>query len=211
MTRQYRYRARMVISVAMEQPSSRRPQGNGSQPESDERAALEALVEKVVGAAYEVSNVLGAGFLEKIYERALIEELSLRSLRVKAQAPFPVAYRGKHIGTYAADLVVEDRLLVEVKCAEHLSNQLPEGVGAQARVAHQLPSPEGGVASSSPRALIRSPFSSSTGAPPGACGVHSRLFAFIRGSSKLRRFPRTRSVRRASGFVVCWACSAAWR
>jgi len=62
---------------------------------SEERAALEALVETVIGAAYEVSNVLGAGFLEKIYERALIEELGLRSLRVKAQAPFPVAYKGK--------------------------------------------------------------------------------------------------------------------
>ena len=103
--------------------SSRRPRRNGSEPESDERASLEALVEKVVGAAYEVSNVLGAGFLEKIYERALIEELRLGGLRVAAQAPFPVAYKGKHIGTYAADLVVEDRLLVEVKCADQLSHE----------------------------------------------------------------------------------------
>jgi GxxExxY protein len=39
-----------------------------------------------------VSNVLGAGFLEKIYERALIEELGLRGLRLKPQAPYPVAY-----------------------------------------------------------------------------------------------------------------------
>jgi GxxExxY protein len=93
------------------------------EPESEERAALEALAEKVIGAAYEVSNVLGAGFLEKIYERALIEELGLRGLPVKAQPPFPVAYNGKHIGTYAADLVIDDRLLVEVKCVEHFSNE----------------------------------------------------------------------------------------
>jgi GxxExxY protein len=93
------------------------------EPLTEERATLEALVETVVGAAYEVSNILGAGFLEKIYERALIEELGLRGLRVKAQAPFPVAYKGKHIGTYAADLVIEDRLLVEVKCVEHFSNE----------------------------------------------------------------------------------------
>ena len=99
------------------------PQKNGSEFRTDERAALEALVETVVGAAYEVSNVLGAGFLEKVYERALIEELSFRSLRVKAQAPFPVVYKGKHIGTYSADLVVEDRLLVEVKCVEQFSNE----------------------------------------------------------------------------------------
>jgi GxxExxY protein len=103
--------------------SSRGPQRNGREPESDERASLEALVETVIGAAYEVSNVLGAGFLEKIYERALVEELRLRGLRVTVQAPFPVAYKGKHIGTYAADLVVEDRLLVEVKCADQLSNE----------------------------------------------------------------------------------------
>ena len=91
--------------------------------QSDERASLEALVEKVIGAAYEVSNVLGAGFLEKIYERALMEELNLRGIRVKAQAPYPVAYKGKLIGTYAADLVVEDRLLVEVKCVDAFSNE----------------------------------------------------------------------------------------
>jgi GxxExxY protein len=103
--------------------ASNRSRGNGSEPRSEDRDSLETLVEIVIGAAYEVSNVLGAGFLEKIYERALIEELRLRGLRVTAQAPFPVAYKGKHIGTYAADLVVDDRLLVEVKCAEHLSNE----------------------------------------------------------------------------------------
>jgi GxxExxY protein len=107
----------------MIEESSNQPRSNGSEPESDERASLEALVETVIGAAYEVSNVLGEGFLEKIYERALIEELGLRGLRVKAQAPFPVAYKGRHIGTYSADLVVEDRLLVEVKCVEQFSNE----------------------------------------------------------------------------------------
>jgi GxxExxY protein len=103
--------------------SSNHQRRNAREPESADRTALEALVETVIGAAYEVSNVLGAGFLEKIYERALIEELGVRGLRVKAQAPFPVAYKGKHIGTYAADLVIEDRLLVEVKCVEHFSNE----------------------------------------------------------------------------------------
>jgi len=51
----------------VERKSNARPQRNGSEPESPERAALESLVEAVVGAAYEVSNVLGAGFLEKLY------------------------------------------------------------------------------------------------------------------------------------------------
>jgi len=107
----------------VERKSNPRPQRNGREPESPERAALEALVEAVVGAAYEVSNVLGAGFLEKLYERALIEELQLRGIPVAAQATFPVAYKGKHIGTYAADLVVDGRLLVEIKCADQLSNE----------------------------------------------------------------------------------------
>jgi GxxExxY protein len=98
-------------------------QGKGSESESGERTKLETLVEKVVGSAYEVSNVLGAGFQEKIYERALIEELSLRGVRVKAQAAFPVTYKGKHMGTYSADLVADGQLLVEVKCVEQFSNE----------------------------------------------------------------------------------------
>ena len=83
----------------MERKSNPRPQSNGREPESPERAALEALVKVVVGAVYEVSNVLGAGFLEKLYERALIEELRLRGIPVAAQATFPVAYKGKNVGT----------------------------------------------------------------------------------------------------------------
>ena len=66
---------------------------------------------------------MGAGFLEKLYERALIEELRLRGIPVAAHATFPVAYKGTHIGTYAADLVVDGRLLVEIKCADQLSNE----------------------------------------------------------------------------------------
>ena len=50
--------------------------------------SLDTLVEMVVGAAYEVANVLGAGFLEKVYERALTRELALRGLTVRSQAPF---------------------------------------------------------------------------------------------------------------------------
>ncbi len=104
-------------------PDPSRPAANSASPESAERASLEALVETVVGAAYEVSNVLGAGFLEKVYERALMQELSLRDLRAATQRPFPIAYKGKNVGAYSADLVVEDRLLVEVKCVEQFSNE----------------------------------------------------------------------------------------
>jgi len=105
------------VSKQLQRP----PRAGGS--DSDERARLEALAEKVIGAAYEVSNVLGSGFLEKIYERALIEELRLRGIRVQPQATFPVTYKGKPIGNFAADLVVDDCLLVEAKCVERFSSE----------------------------------------------------------------------------------------
>jgi GxxExxY protein len=96
------------------------PRMNTNEHES-ERA--DAAFEAVVGAAYEVGNVLGAGFLEKIYERALARECLLRGLSVRTQAPYPVSYKGEGVGDYVADLVVEDCLLVELKCADQISNE----------------------------------------------------------------------------------------
>ena len=90
---------------------------------SPEKAFLDTVFEHVVGAVYEVSNVLGAGFLEKVYERALLKELALRGLRAQAQAPFSVVYKGQLIGEYVADILVEDQLIVELKCADNLSNE----------------------------------------------------------------------------------------
>jgi GxxExxY protein len=66
------------------------------------------LTEGVIGSAFEVANVLGSGFLEKLYERALIRELALRGLSAKAQVSFPVCYKGQYVGEYVADLVVEE-------------------------------------------------------------------------------------------------------
>ncbi|SRR5579871_3376558 len=81
------------------------------------------LVERVIGAIYEVSNVLGAGFLEKVYERALARELALRGLGVKAQVRFSVNYKGQSVGEYVADLVVEDELVLELKCVDEFCNE----------------------------------------------------------------------------------------
>jgi GxxExxY protein len=80
----------------------------------------EALSEKVIGAVFEVANTLGAGFLEKVYERALVKELRLRGMRVEAQAPMDVIYKGDSVGNYLADIVVEEELVVELKCADRL-------------------------------------------------------------------------------------------
>jgi GxxExxY protein len=84
---------------------------------------LDCLVERVVGAAYEVSNVLGAGFLEKVYERALLRELILRGLNVRSQAAFPVGYKDQCVGEYVADLLIEEKLIVELKCVDQFANE----------------------------------------------------------------------------------------
>src|SRR5215471_3325932 len=81
------------------------------------------LTEAVIGSAFEVSNMLGPGFLEKVYERALIRELALRELRAKPQTVLPVCYKGQPVGDYIADLVVEGRLIVELKCVECFSKE----------------------------------------------------------------------------------------
>ena len=84
---------------------------------------LNALSEEVLAAVFEVSNTLGAGFLEKVYQRALIRELSLRGIRATAEASFAVDYKGYRVGSYYADLLVEGVLLVELKCAAQLAEE----------------------------------------------------------------------------------------
>jgi GxxExxY protein len=90
---------------------------------TDERRCPDSLTERVIGAILEVSNVLGAGFLEKVYERALLRELGLRGMRAAAQASFAIAYKGQNIGEYYCDILVEDVLVVELKCVERLANE----------------------------------------------------------------------------------------
>jgi len=75
----------------------------------------------VLGAIFEVANTLGAGFLEKVYERALVRELCLRGIRAKAQASFSVNCKGHYVGEYYADILVEGVLVIELKCAERLA------------------------------------------------------------------------------------------
>ena len=90
---------------------------------TDEHGFLDALTERVRGAVFQVSNTLGAGFLEKVYQRALLHELRLRGIRAAAEVSFPVTYKGHGVGEYFADILVEDVLVIELKCAERLSNE----------------------------------------------------------------------------------------
>jgi len=82
------------------------------------------LSQKVIGCAFEVSNTLGAGFFEKIYEKALCVEFEKSGLSFQCQKPVVVEYKNTLIGEYVTDIVVEDRLLLELKavsmlCREH--------------------------------------------------------------------------------------------
>jgi GxxExxY protein len=90
---------------------------------TDEHGCLNSLTEKVLAAVFEVSNTLGAGFLEKVYERALLKELNIRGIPPKAQASFPVIYKGQMVGEYFADIIVEDILVIELKCVERFGNE----------------------------------------------------------------------------------------
>jgi GxxExxY protein len=67
------------------------------------RDCPDTLTEKVIGTILEVSNVLGAGFLEKVYRRALLKELTLRGIRATAEASFTIHYKGQTVGEYFAD------------------------------------------------------------------------------------------------------------
>jgi len=71
---------------------------------ADERK-FAALTEQVLGAIFEVSNTLGAGFLEKVYERALVAELKLRGLRVRTQVPFAISESQRRVEVYRSRLL----------------------------------------------------------------------------------------------------------
>ena len=72
------------------------------------------------GAVFEVNDILGPGFLEKVYENALLVEFKRQGLKAKNQVPIKVTYKGEVVGDYTADLLVEDEVIVELKTAENL-------------------------------------------------------------------------------------------
>ena len=72
------------------------------------------------GAVFEVNQVLGAGFLEKVYEKALLIELQRRGLKAESQVPLTVSYKGEVVGEYYADIVVEGQVILELKAVEQL-------------------------------------------------------------------------------------------
>ncbi len=82
----------------------------------------DALTERVIGCAFKVQNTLGCGFLEKVYENALLHECRKSGLDVQAQHPIRVFYDQVVVGEYVADLLVEGRLLIELKTVKALDD-----------------------------------------------------------------------------------------
>jgi GxxExxY protein len=74
------------------------------------------------GAVFEVNKILGHGFLEKVYERALLVELPQRGIKVENQVPIKVTYKGTEVGEYFADIVVEDQVILELKAVDSLQS-----------------------------------------------------------------------------------------
>jgi GxxExxY protein len=81
---------------------------------------LNEITYAIRGAVFEVNKVLGHEFLEKVYENALMLELQLRGLRAKSQVPLKVFYKDKIVGEYIADILVENKVVVELKAIEKL-------------------------------------------------------------------------------------------
>jgi len=76
------------------------------------------LTDQIINVYYTVYNALGYGFLEKVYETAMLQEFERRSLQVEQQRNIEVYFSGKLVGDYYADLVVENRVILEIKAAE---------------------------------------------------------------------------------------------
>ncbi len=81
------------------------------------------ITEKIIGCAFTVHRNLGAGFLEKVYENAMLIELRKLEIGAKQQVPITVSYEGQRIGEYFADLLIEEKIICELKAGVALSTE----------------------------------------------------------------------------------------
>ena len=81
---------------------------------------LNDITYKINGAIFEVNRELGSGFLEKVYENALLIELANAGLKMEKQIPIKVKYKGREVGEYFADIVVENQVILELKAVGSL-------------------------------------------------------------------------------------------
>ena len=94
--------------------------------------ANDPITEKIIRVFYEVYNELGFGFLESVYREAMRIALGQAGFQVEAEVPVPVRFRGQLVGVFRADLVVDGRVILELKTAEAI------GKAHEAQVLHYL-------------------------------------------------------------------------
>lgn len=87
------------------------------QTDTDEKYLHEELTYKIIGILIKVHNTLGCGFPERIYQRAVAEDLKREGLKVETEKEIKIIYHAKVIGKYKLDLVVEDKIILELKAA----------------------------------------------------------------------------------------------
>lgn len=81
------------------------------------------LTETIIGCAYKIHGVLGSGFAEKVYENALMLELEQSGLNVVQQKSIAVFYNGQNVGDYVADLIIENKVICEIKAITELNTK----------------------------------------------------------------------------------------
>jgi GxxExxY protein len=94
-----------------------------NQQTGEGKLIAEDLTYRIRACIFAVSNELGPGFLERVYENALAIELSAAGLAVRTQCPIHVHYKGQIVGEYIADLVVEGQVLLELKAIRGISGE----------------------------------------------------------------------------------------
>jgi GxxExxY protein len=88
-----------------------------------ERLQHRALTEEIIEVFYAVYNELGFGFLESVYENAMVLALRQLGLEVQQQAPVPVYFRGRQVGEFRCDLLVESKVMLELKAAKAIATE----------------------------------------------------------------------------------------
>ena len=86
------------------------------------KLVYEEVTYLIIGAAMEVHKVLGNGFLEAVYQRALEHELQLRNIPFEAQVRLPVYYKGELVGDYIADFLIDGRIVLEIKAVSSMND-----------------------------------------------------------------------------------------
>ena len=89
---------------------------------TDKEFLYKELTGEIIKSAYSVHNTLGCGLLEKVYENSLVWELELKKKNIFSQKEFKVIYREKEVGIYYADLVIENKVIVEVKAVGNIDD-----------------------------------------------------------------------------------------